>query len=86
MNTGSWKIKLFFFSLGIVFTLSILVLTGATQMRYGGYPISAWAAADIGYGCYILDTNTGVTKIVYQSTGSPSPVVDNLNKPFGSMQ
>jgi hypothetical protein len=85
MNTGSWKIKLLFFSLGVVFTLGILMLTGATQMRYGGYQISAWAADSVGYGCYILDTNTGVTKIIYQNTGGHDPVINNLNKPFGEM-
>ena len=85
MKNQTWKIKLLFFFLGVVFTLSILMLTGAKEMRYGGYQISAWSAESVGFGCYVLDTNTGVTKIVYQNTGAGDPVINNINKPFDSM-
>ncbi len=85
MKNGTWKTRVLFFILGILFILGVLTLTGAREMRYGGYQISAWAGDSIGFGCYVLDTNTGVTKIVYQNTGATDPVIDNLNKPFSSM-
>ena len=85
MKNTDWKTKLLFFALGAAFTLGILTMTGAREMRYGGYQISAWSAETIGYGCYILETNTGVTKVVYRNTGARDPVIDNLNKPFDRM-
>jgi hypothetical protein len=82
MKNRSWKTKLLYFVLGSMCVLGILILTGAKEMRYGGYQISSWAADSVGFGCYITDTNTGITKVVYQNTGGDDPIINNLNKPF----
>ena len=51
----------------------------------GRYQIVAWEAGG-GYGAFVLDTSTGVTKVAYNSTKGPNgKSVNNLGKPFHQM-
>jgi hypothetical protein len=52
----------------------------------GRYQIATWDAAG-GYGVFVLDTSTGITKIAYSSVKGPSgKTVNNLGKPFVQMR
>ena len=51
----------------------------------GRYQIATWEAGG-GYGAFVLDTSTGITKIAYSSgKGANGKIVNNLGKPFVQM-
>ena len=51
----------------------------------GRYQIVTWQS-DGGYGAFVLDTGTGMTKIAYSSAKGPSgKTVNNLGKSFAQM-
>lgn len=51
----------------------------------GRYQMAAWEAGG-GYGAFVVDTSTGITKIAYSSVKGPSgKTVNNLGKPFAQM-
>lgn len=48
----------------------------------GRYQIAAWEGGR-GHGAFVLDTSTGITKVVYSSVKGPDgKTVNNLGKPF----
>lgn len=73
--------KLKFFILGVLLTISMLLLTGASGESHGRYQVSAWSSTGTGFGAFIVDTATGETKIAYLNTGTMKQ--NNLGKPFG---
>ena len=51
----------------------------------GRYQIVTWEANG-GYGAFVLDTETGITKIAYSSVKGPGgKTINNLGKPFAQM-
>ena len=51
----------------------------------GRFQIGAWESGG-GYGAFVLDTATGVTKIAYSSVKGPGgKTINNLGKPFAQM-
>ena len=51
----------------------------------GRFQISSWESGG-GYGAFVLDTATGVTKIAYSSVKGPGgKTINNLGKPFAQM-
>lgn len=51
----------------------------------GRYQIVAWDGGG-GYGAFVLDTSTGITKVAYSSLKGPGgKSVNNLGKPFVQM-
>ncbi len=51
----------------------------------GRYQIATWEAGG-GYGAFVVDTSTGVTKVAYSSVKGPSgKSLNNLGKPFAQM-
>ncbi len=51
----------------------------------GRYQIVAWDGGG-GYGAFVLDTSTGITKVAYSSLKGPGgKSVNNLGKPFAQM-
>lgn len=94
-----WQGKTGAFVLGIAATLTLVFLTGAvdtaqTVIHHNRYQLSSWAT-QIGssagvFGAFVMDTNTGETKIVYAKVyGEPSPgkvVKDDLDKQFVSIK
>lgn len=51
----------------------------------GRYQLATWASG-VGYGAFVLDTATGVTKVVYSSGKGPGgKTVNNIGKPFSKM-
>lgn len=94
-----WRGKTGAFFLGLLAALGLLLLTGAvetsqTVIQHNRYQLSSWSSqisASAGvFGAFVMDTNTGETKIVYAKVyGEPSPgkvVKDDLGKAFSSVQ
>jgi hypothetical protein len=51
----------------------------------GRYQIASWEG-DEGYGAFVIDTSTGITKVAYSSAKGPGgKTVNNLGKPFAQM-
>ena len=76
--------KMKFFILGLLVAFGLMIMMGLrekTEPRYGRYQISAWGANGA-YGAFVLDTATGVTKIVYESDSIEDR--KRLDQPFHS--
>lgn len=87
------------FLLGILATLGLVLLTGAADntqavIQHNRYQLSSWGT-QVGpsagvFGAFVMDTNTGETKIVYAKVyGEPNPgkvVKDDLGKAFATVQ
>ena len=71
-------------------SLPVAVLDAGENMasplsNTGRYQIATWESGG-GYGAFVLDTSTGITKIAYSSVHGPSgKTVNNLGKPFVQM-
>ncbi len=79
MNHGE-RVKFFLLGMLAAAGLMLLVAAGGKEGEPGRYQISSWSAAR-GYGVFVVDTKTGVTKSVY-STESLSSSYSNLGKSF----
>ena len=86
------RVKYFF--LGVLVLLGMIFLMGADVdqskpvVDIRKYQISAWGDSDA-HGAFIVDTITGVTKIVYrykETSDSKKKEKNNLNKPFVSIE
>ena len=87
------------FLLGILSTIGLVLLTGAvetsqTVIQHNRYQLSSWGT-QVGtsagvFGAFVMDTNTGETKIVYAKVyGEPNPgkiVKDDLGKAYATIQ
>lgn len=72
--------KIKFFILGVLLTISLVVLTGAYGSYVDRYQVSAWSADGIGFGAFVIDTTTGETKMVYLNSGLEKQ--NHLGMPF----
>lgn len=60
--------------------MMLLMAAGGKEGEIGRYQISSWGAAR-GFGVFVVDTKTGVTKSAY-STEVLTPSFSNLGKTF----
>jgi hypothetical protein len=73
------RVKIFL--LGVLTAVGIMLLMGSDAAdQVGRYRLES-VAPSLGYGVFIIDTKTGVTKQVY-AKWADGQVVNYLNKPF----
>jgi hypothetical protein len=69
MNFNRISEKIKYFLLGILLTISLLLLIGAYGNSPGRFQVSAWSGSGTGYGTFVVDTATGETKMAFLNTG-----------------
>jgi hypothetical protein len=78
---NNWeKVKIFLMGMLVAIGMMLLMAAGGNNGEIGRYEISSWGAAR-GFGVFVVDTKTGVTKSAY-STESLTASYSNLGKPF----
>lgn len=78
--------KFKFILVGMLLMVMVFFLMGAGGTSAGRYRVSAWSATEVGFGAYVIDTETGETRVAYQYTGATGNNVDNLGLPFSEMK
>lgn len=82
MKDNLKSVKLKYFLLGVLLAIIVMVLTGANQNYLGRFQVSAWSGDGIGFGAFVTDTTTGVTKMVYLNSHNEQR--NHLSMPFSA--
>jgi len=85
-NNSVWFEKAKFFLLGVLVVIGFLILTGAVGNAPGRYQLAVWGADSIGFGAFVTDTVSGVTKIVFLNTGMKTPQANHLGTSFDEIK
>jgi hypothetical protein len=81
MKTVPQKL-MFYFLAGMLLMLMLVMITGAYNPSPGRFQVTAYGASGIGFGAFVIDTQTGETRLVYLNTGMETEQRNHLGKSF----
>jgi hypothetical protein len=74
-----------YFIAGMLCMLLLFSITGAYSPTAGRYQVAAYGANGIGFGAFVVDTQSGDTRLVYLNTGMEAEQRNFLGRAFAEI-